>query len=166
MQRQRNKNRHLHPVRITIAVVVLVFLFGWIVYATGNHPKKAAQAQATSLARKYAHLTHVNDFYTYNREKTYYTVAGTNQKNQKEYVIVAQKGGRIRVLKQSAGISKNAALSQTWQQRKPKKVLKIALGVFNDKPVWEVTYINQKGNLCYDLLNYKNGHVIQKISNL
>lgn len=39
-------------------------------------------------------------------------------------------------------------------------------GIFNDKVVWEVTYLNSKGNLCYDLINFKTGSYVQQINNL
>ncbi|KIS04008.1 cell wall elongation regulator TseB-like domain-containing protein [Paucilactobacillus wasatchensis] len=163
--RQRGQRRS-HPVRITIVVIILIFLFGWIVYAIGNHPRNESRTQAISLAKKYAHLKHPDKFYIYNREHTYYTITGENQKNKKILVVIAQKGGKIRVLKQANGITKNQALTQIWAKRDPKKVLKIAPGIFNDQPVWEISYLNQKGNLCYELLSFKSGKNIQKIENL
>ena len=54
----------------------------------------------------------------------------------------------------------------TKSNRNPREILKVAPGVFNDKAVWEVTYRNQKGNLCYDLINFKTGQYVQNINNL
>lgn len=166
IQRENSENRSLRIVRNLLLIILLIFLLGWGIYAVGNHPRAAARRQAVQIARKYAGLKKTNAFYSYNREKTYYTVAGTNNKNQAILVIVPQKGGNVRVVKQSSGITKNQALTTVWQKEKPKKVLKVAPGVFNDHVVWEVTYQNSKGNLCYDLLRFSNGKLIQQINNL
>lgn len=166
IQRQNSENRSLKFVRNLLLIILLIFLLGWISYAVSNLPRAAARRQATGIARKYAGLRKENAFYIYNREKTYYTVAGKNNKNQQVLVIVPQKGGNVRVVQQSKGITKNQALTKVWRQEKPKKVLKVAPGVFNDHVVWEVTYQNSRGNLCYDLLKFSNGQLVQQINNL
>lgn len=100
MQSRRNEKRRRHPVRLTIVIIILIALCGWGIYALGNHPKNESQQQAVALAKKYAHLKQADDFYIYNREQTYYTVTGKNQKNQSILVLIAKKGGNIRILKQ------------------------------------------------------------------
>ena len=79
---------------------------------------------------------------------------------------MAKQNGQTKILKQSDGTSKTAILRQVWQKSNPKKVLNIGLGIRKSEPVWEVTYLNQKGNLCYDLIRFKNGTMVQSIQNL
>ena len=148
-----------------IVVVILLVLGLWGVHHALS-PMKKAEQQSVTLAKKYAGLTNQTGFYWTNLNKTYYTVAGTNKKNQPIYVIVPQKGGQLRVLKQSEGLSRNTVLKRTWANKNPKKVLQAALGVFNNKPAWYVNYINQKGQLCYDTLNFKTGKSLQSIDNI
>lgn len=166
IQRQNSENHSLKLIRNLLLIILLIFLLGWGLYAVGNHPRAAARRQATQIAKKYAGLKKADAFYIYNREKTYYTVAGKNNKNQQVLVIVPQKGGNVRVVQQSKGITKNQALTKVWQKEKPEKVLKVAPGVFNNHVVWEVTYTNHQGNLCYDLLRFSNGQLVQQINNL
>lgn len=163
--RSRQKSR-FHPIRITIVAIIVVFLAIWAVLAIANHPKNQAKQATISIAKSKANLKDPGDFFTYNREKTYYSIAGKNSKNKGIFVITNSKGKVVKVLKQSAGISKNAALTQIWDKRNPKKVLKIALGIFKGEPVWEITYTNKQGQLCYELLDYKNGKDLQKIVNI
>lgn len=141
-------------------------MVGWSIYAVGNHPKAEAERQATTIAKRYANLKTRTDFYIYNRENTYYTVAGKNNKGQRILVIVPQKNGSVRVVKQSTGLTEQQALAQVKSNEHPKRVLKAVPGIFNDKVVWEVTYLNSKGNLCYDLINFKTGSYVQQINNL
>ncbi|KRL26375.1 peptidase propeptide and ypeb domain-containing protein [Limosilactobacillus mucosae DSM 13345] len=153
-------------IRDLLILIILIFLVGWSIYAVGNHPKAEAERQATTIAKRYANLKTRTDFYIYNRENTYYTVAGKNNKGQRILVIVPQKNGSVRVVKQSTGLTEQQALAQVKSNEHPKRVLKAVPGIFNDKVVWEVTYLNSKGNLCYDLINFKTGSYVQQINNL
>lgn len=166
VQRERSRGTSKRMIRDLLILIILIFLVGWSIYAVGNHPKAEAERQATTIAKRYANLKMRTDFYIYNRENTYYTVAGKNNKGQRILVIVPQKNGSVRVVKQSTGLTEQQALAQVKSNEHPKRVLKAVPGIFNDKVVWEVTYLNSKGNLCYDLINFKTGSYVQQINNL
>jgi len=166
VQRERSRGTSKRMIRDLLILIILIFLVGWSIYAVGNHPKAEAERQATTIAKRYANLKTRTDFYIYNRENTYYTVAGKNNKGQKILVIVPQKNGSVRIVKQSTGLTEQQALAQVKSNEHPKRVLKAVPGIFNDKVVWEVTYLNSKGNLCYDLINFKTGSYVQQINNL
>lgn len=166
VQQAQSRSSAARRLRNVLLVILFVILVGWLTYAASNQPRHAAKKQATQMAEKYAHLQDPQKFYIYNRESTFYTVTGKNQQGQPILVMVPQKGGHIRVLKQSAGLTANQVTNMTKQRRHPSTVLKVALGIFNDKTVWEVTYRNRKGQLCYDLINFKTGKYVQEINNL
>ena len=166
VQRERSRGTSKRMIRDLLILIIIIFLVGCSIYAVGNHPKAEAERQATTIAKRYANLKTRTDFYIYNRENTYYTVAGKNNKGQRILVIVPQKNGSVRVVKQSTGLTEQQALAQVKSNEHPKRVLKAVPGIFNDKVVWEVTYLNSKGNLCYDLINFKTGSYVQQINNL
>lgn len=166
VQREQSRGSSLRMIRNIIIAILVILLVGWSVYAVGNQPRAAARRQTVSMAEKYAHLKDPGKFYIFNRESTYYTITGKNKEGQSILVIVPQHGGNIRVVKQQAGISEAQVRTMTKTSRHPSKILKIVPGVFNDKVVWEVTYLNKKGSLCYDLVNFKTGRYVQNINNL
>lgn len=166
VQRQQSRGAVRRTVRNTIVGGLLVLLIVISIYAIANHPRAVAKRQATTLAERYAHLNHPNGFYIYNREQTYYTVTGKNAQGQAILVIVPQRGGALQVLKQADGLTAAQARTQVQANHPVRRVLKVALGVFNDRPVWEVTYLNRQGNLCYDLLSFQSGKTVQQIDNL
>lgn len=166
VQQAQSRGSVLRRIRNTLLVILLILLVGWLAYAVSNQPRSAAKRQATQMAEKYAHLQDPKKFYIYNRESTFYTVTGKNRQGQAILVIVPQKGGHLRVLKQRDGLTAQRVRAMTKAKRHPAKIMKVALGVFNDKPVWEVTYRNRKGQLCYDLINFKSGKYVQEINNL
>ena len=160
----RKKNRPKHRI-ITLTILgICALIVGLYVLATS--PIRSARTQAVQLAEKYANLKTEDKFYYYNRDKTYYTVAGTNKKNQKIYAVIAQNGKKINIYQKSEGISEAKAKTLTKNSSKVKKITHVALGMYKNKPVWEVSYTNEYGNLCYDLLNFKDGKVIKTIQNI
>lgn len=166
VQREQSRGSSLRTIRNIIIAILVILLVGWSVYAVSNQPRAAARRQTVSLAKRYAHLKDPGKFYIYNRESTYYTIAGKNSQNQPILVIVPQHGGNVRVVKQSSGISEAKVRAMTKDRQHPTKILKVVPGVFNDKVVWEVTYRNKKGSLSYDLINFKTGKYVQNINNL
>ncbi|WP_251546368.1 cell wall elongation regulator TseB-like domain-containing protein [Limosilactobacillus caecicola] len=166
VQRKQNRINGMKIFRRVVITILVLILVLWISFAIANHPRSQARREAYSMAKKYAHVDHPSGFYVYNRESTYYTVAGKNQQGKQVLVVIPEKGGNIHIIKQSAGISSQQAISKVRQNERPKRILRTALGYFNSKAVWEVTYINKKGALCYDLINFKTGQFIQQIDNL
>ncbi|KRM90897.1 DUF5590 domain-containing protein [Liquorilactobacillus cacaonum] len=148
-----------------IAFIVVVFFGVGIIYWQAQSPRETAEKNAISFARKHADLKSETAFYLFNRKQTYFTVAGTNTKNQKIFVIIAKKGGATKVLLQNKGISETGAIALAKKEN-PKKILKATLGLWSNNPVWEVTYLNNSGNLCYVLYNYKNGNMVKSIQNI
>ena len=166
VQQAQSRGSFRKRVRNVLLAILVILLVGWVTYAVSNQPRAAARRQAIQLAKKYGHLQDPQKFYIYNRENTFYTVAGKNRQGQAILVIVPQKDGDLRVLKQADGLSAQQVRTMTRQRRHPSAILKVAPGVFNNKAVWEVTYRNSKGRLCYDLINFRTGQYVQEINNL
>lgn len=145
-------------------IVILFALFAFYSYVQA--PKRQAQKQAYALAQKYAHVNNPTAFYWYNRDKTYFTVAGTNNEKEKVYVIIFKNGNKINIYSQNKGISASQATKLVTDMRKPKKIINVALGMRKSEPVWEVSYRNAANNLCYDLISFKDGEVLKTIQNI
>ena len=146
---------------------IIIFIFSlFAFYSYVKAPQKQAQRQAYALAKKYAHVTKPTAFYWYNRDKTYFTVAGTNNEKEKVYVIISKKGNKINIYAQNKGITATKAQSIVTKLRKPKKIFKVALGLKDNEVVWEVSYRNAYNRLCYDLISFKDGTILKTIQNI
>lgn len=168
MRRQQTGQKRISKrfIRIILGLFVVLIATGcWGVYHAVS-PIVSAQTQAEKLATKYAGLKTKTGFYWTNLNQTYYTVAGTDSQKRAVYVIVPKKGGQLRVLPKKDGVSRNAILRQIWREKKPKKVLQAALGIFNDKPAWYINYLNQKNQLCYETVSFETGKTLQSIANI
>lgn len=165
MQRSQKKSKNIMFLSILGAIVVIV-VGAFILYSRAKSPMVTAEKEAVTIAKKYANLDKESEFYRYNRDATYFTVAGTTKANKKIYVIVAQKGGKVKVLTQANGKSKNDILTYIWDKKNPSKILNIGLGIYNDVPAWEVSYLNKKKELSYETIQFSDGKVMKSVENI
>lgn len=165
-QRRRRQPRRHHRRRWIWLLVVVIVACGWGFYSSANHDKTVAQTRVTALAKSKANLTTVSNFFIYNQERTYYSVAGVNNKNQQLLVIVPANSNHVTVLKQSSGITSREATQVVQKRHQIRRVLHTALGIYKKAPVWEVAYYNTKGKLNYALVNFKTGKIVEQMNNL
>lgn len=165
MQRQKRNRIYRLTGTITLVVVIALVVVGWIFYMRAQAPVRQARSEAVALAKKKTALVHPQDFYWFNRKATYYTVAGTDKKGRHMYVIISPKG-QILVTNAKDGISASRAQAIVKKDRQARAIKHVALGVYDKKIAWEVTYTNKNGRLAYDLLTFKNGSLIKSIQNI
>lgn len=166
MQRRRRQRKNWGQIILwSVLAVILVVGSVLIVFHEALRPANTAAKQTVQIARK-AGVNDAKGFLTFNRQQTYYAVSGHNREGKPVYVIVAKKNGHVTTVHVKTSQNKTAILQRVWSQQHPKRVLNVGLGLRNGQPVWEVTYLNQKGNLCYNLIRYRDGKTIQSIQNL
>lgn len=165
MENSNKSVASLHKSIIWGSIIIIIFgLFA--VYSYVQRPKNQAQKEAYALAKKYARVDQPETFYWFNRDKTYFTVAGKNRAGQKVYVIISKNGAKINIYAQNKGYNQTEVTKLVKQSRHPKKITNVTLGMYKGKPTWEVTYRNQSNKLCYDLIAFKTGDVLKTIQNI
>ena len=84
-----------------------VILFTSIFYLKATKTYRHARNEAIQIATQYGKLDQVDDFYQFNRKKTYFSVGGKDAKGDEKYVIIAQKGGKVQVVNQKDGYNED-----------------------------------------------------------
>ncbi|UQS86613.1 DUF5590 domain-containing protein [Nicoliella spurrieriana] len=167
MQRELLRHQHRRKARrIIISVVALLLIALCILIFRAQRPISRAREQSITIARRVAGIKNVDHFYTATLNQTYYTVQGTNDRNASLYVIINKDNGKTTALNVSRGISQANAIQRVKSAGQVKKVLNAGPSLFNNKPVWIVSYLNQSKELCYYTLDYYNGKVVQTIINV
>ena len=77
-----------------------------------------------------------------------------------------KNGKKINIYGQEDGISAETAKKAVRKRQDVKKITNVGMGMKGKTPVWEVTYLNAYGNLCYDIIAFKNGDIIKTIQNI
>ncbi|MDR0922583.1 MAG: DUF5590 domain-containing protein [Lactobacillales bacterium] len=148
---------------LTIFIVLLVMIVGSVILIIkSDAPLNQAKKEATTIAKQYAKMNKVEDFYHFTRKETYYSVLGTDDTGREIAVIVPKNGSKITVLEQSKGITAQQAGAIVLKQYDVSKVRNINLGIFDNKPVWEVVGEHENGTISYYLLSFEDG---AKVSN-
>lgn len=149
-----------------IAILLIIIVAITIFYVRSTHPRTQAKKEATTIAKEYAQLTTVDEFYWFTRKATYFSVTGTNDKGDQLAVIIPKKGGKITVLNQKDGKTEDQIrqiIANTYQES---DIQKVSLGMYEDKPAWEVVTKNAEGALNYYLLSFDMGTEMLVIKNV
>ncbi|AZU63121.1 DUF5590 domain-containing protein [Neobacillus mesonae] len=151
---------------ISISIVLVIVLLGTSlkVYFTSMEPVKAAEVKAVKLAGK--EIDQVEDFHIYNGQEQINVIEGKNQQGQKVIVWIPEKSKQIIVRKASAGLSKEDAIHKLLQEKQPKKIISVRLGMEKNIPLWEIYYRSENNLINYYYIHFETGEWLKKIENL
>ena len=160
------RERRIQRILIGVIVFLLSFiLLTSVLYVRSTRPMRQAKEEATTIAKKYAKLETVDRFYWFNRQDTYFSLLGKNDKDQAIAVIIPETGEKVTILDQKEGLSEDEIRELAFQEYQPDKILKVELGLEDQKPVWEVT-LRREGALSYILLDFKDGKEVKVIQDI
>lgn len=157
----------MKKILITALVTMSLFIIGVTTLITHSlSPYKQARAETIALAERRADLAEADDFYWYNGDETFFTVTGKNSEGSPIVVIVQQDGGSIEVFDQEDIITEHEAIVETNNQEQPEKILEARIGIYNEQPVWEVSFQLENGRIGYTLLSLSSGEWIRTVKNI
>ncbi|WP_433742798.1 DUF5590 domain-containing protein [Falsibacillus pallidus] len=154
---------------ILIIIVLLIIIMGFAVslYLYGHKPYSKAEKTAVETAENSAGIKEVEQFYLYNGSSTCYTVVGKDADGTKKAVFIPEnKKDDLVEVNWADGISKKEALNKLKEEKTPRKILGIRLGLEDVGPVWEITYLDDEKDLNYFYIVFKSGEWWKKIENI
>ena len=149
-------------------VIFFVVLIGILIklYLSAMNPVKAAEEKAVLLASKKAQLTEIQDFHLYNGLETVNVIEGKNKKGDKIIVWIPEKSKKVFVKKAKNGLSKEEAVQKLLQEKNPKKIISVRLGMEKNIPLWEIYYRSENNLINYYYVHFETGEWLKKIENL
>lgn len=151
----------------TSLILMLLLILGVTFVLTRSlSPYNQAEAEATDIANRQADLTNTEDFYWYNGDATYFTVTGTDSEGTDIIVIVAQDGGATQVYNEAETVSEQAVMDQTYAREEPSSVLEARIGVYDNNPIWEVSFKQDDDSIGYAIYSLTSGEWIRTIKNI
>ncbi|MEH7303494.1 cell wall elongation regulator TseB-like domain-containing protein [Neobacillus drentensis] len=136
------------------------------VYLSAVDPLKTAEKKAVSLAKKEISLTEVEDFHIYNGNETVNVIEGKSKKGDNVIVWIPEKSKEIFVRKANNGLTKEAAIQKLQQEKSPKKIISVRLGMEKNIPLWEIYYRSNNNLINYYYVHFDTGEWLKKIENL
>ncbi|KRO00543.1 extracellular protein precursor [Companilactobacillus kimchiensis] len=129
-------------------------------------PYSSAKSQANDIAKEKAGIVEPDYFGNYTRQKQYYSVGGLTKGDKYRYIIINAKSGKTEVINKNNAPVRQTVIAGTAQRYNAKKILHINLGVYKDKPTWEVAFQKKNGSIGYNLVDFRTGKSIQIINNI
>jgi uncharacterized protein YpmB len=153
---------------IIFIVIFIVVIFGLLikVYFTSVDPVKAAEKKAVALANKEISIKEVEDFHIYNGIETVNVIEGKSNNGEKIIVWIPEKSKKVYVKKAKDGLSKEDAIQKLLQEKSPKKVISVRLGMEKNIPLWEIYYRSNNNLINYYYVHFDTGEWLKKIENL
>lgn len=161
MSKKRNRQLKL----VTLSLILFLVLLGIILFQSSS-PMRKAKNQAIKISEEVANISKVEDFYWFTRDKTYFTVVGTDDKNEGKIVLLPQDGSEALVMNQKDGLTGDDAIQVVLDTKETKKIKKISLGMYDKKPVWEVVATAKDNSLSYYLIDFKEGKMTNKMTDI
>jgi uncharacterized protein YpmB len=153
---------------IYISTLVLIIILGFFinVYVNAVEPVKAAEEKAVKIAKEETDLKRVRDFSLYNGLEQYYVIWGEDSKGENIIVWISGKDKKVTVKKEKDGISKKDAISKLKEEKNPKEILEVRLGMLKNRPSWEIYYLSENDLINYYYVDFETGEWLTKIENL
>lgn len=80
--------------------------------------------------------------------------------------MIQKKTGKVTILNQKSGITRQKAIQQVTQTSAPKKILNASLGKRGSEFVWDIGYLSKSGKLNYVTYSFRSGEQLNAIKNL
>lgn len=136
------------------------------VYLTAVEPVKAAEKKSVSRASERVQLSEVQDFHIYHGIETVNVIEGKTKKGEKVIVWIPQKSNKVYVRKAKDGLSKEEAINKLLQEKNPKKIISVRLGMEKNIPLWEIYYRSNNNLINYYYVHFETGEWLKRIENL
>jgi uncharacterized protein YpmB len=149
---------------ILFVLVIVGFLIK--VYFKSVDPVNAAEKKAVALANKEISLKEIEDFHIYNGIETVNVIEGKSIKGEKIIVWIPENSKQVFVKKAMDGLSKEEAIQKLLQEKKPKKIISVRLGMEKNIPLWEIYYRSNNNLINYYYVHFETGEWLKKIENL
>ncbi|MEW9049857.1 MAG: DUF5590 domain-containing protein [Neobacillus sp.] len=148
-----------------IFILVLIGLFTKV-YLSAVEPVNQAEQRAIRLADKEVNLNEVQDFHIYNGLETVNIIEAIDDKGDEIIVWIPEKSKKVITEKAKNGLSESDAVQRLLEEKKPKKIVSVRLGMENDIPLWEIYYRSENNLINYYYVHFKTGEWLKKIENL
>ncbi|WP_040208397.1 cell wall elongation regulator TseB-like domain-containing protein [Neobacillus jeddahensis] len=149
-----------------VIFIVVIIGIGTKIYFSALDPVKAAEKKAVARAKEEIQLQKVQDFHIYNGLETVNVIEGKNSKNENIIVWIPESSKKIFVKKATDGISKEEAIQKLQQEKNPKEIISVRLGMEKNIPLWEIYYRSENNLINYYYVHFETGEWLKKIENL
>lgn len=147
---------------LSILILVIGIWQAFSVYITAMEPKHDKEQQAIEIARAQANIHIINEVTTYYGSESYQVVQGISDENVPLIVWVAEESGEVMIKRQDEGVLREDVVNRLVNERNPKEIRSVKLGIEKNIPLWEVIYLNENNRLTYYYSDFESGELLKR----
>lgn len=151
---------------ISISLLVIIgILASAAIYKNALDSKQDLTSYAESAAKRESDIQTVNEVDFYHGTETYAVVHGLDEQNEKWIAWVPEKEGKkIIVHREKDGWDELRVRTFVKKNANPKRLIDVRLGVEENVPVWEVSYIDQQDRYAFYYVTFSEGIFVKRYS--
>lgn len=148
---------------VCLIFIIIIGIFSYF-YIAIRQPMTLDNIRAIEYVMKETVIEEVNDITFYNGSNHYQVITGTDAKGEQWVVWYNEENDEVIKRKMNEGLSEKEVLQIVNQRLKVKKIENIRLGIENNLPVYEVTYIDDEDRYAYYYLTFNDGTFVKRYS--
>lgn len=142
--------------------IIFLSLFIISTYQSAISPLTKKKNHAEDLVVNQGYMKKVTGSDYFNGKENAVVIYGIDDSDDK--VIAWVQDGNVIVRKKSEGLTKSDIVKQVVNEKHPKEIHKVKLGIENKIPLWEVVYIDQNGRYNFYYASFENGELLKRYS--
>ncbi|MBP2057081.1 uncharacterized protein YpmB [Lactobacillus colini] len=156
----------LRTIASAIGILAAIYLICIIIFIFATNSQRQDQKAVAAVAIDKTPIIKINKTYHLSRSVKSDSVVGTDRKGHKYYFIYLSHSKKSYLYSSNSGLSEARIRSIFLSKHPGHSNLKIELGWYKARPVWEISYKKNNGNYGYALYNFKDGKEIYFIDNI
>lgn len=147
-----------------ILVLIICFIYLFFLYHDIQQSRTANYQDSKEEVLNKTKVKKIEKVTQYNGEKQFHVIFGSTKsgKNKIVYVPLNDKEKKLTIINSSEVTTKQTIKNQWKQQCQNCELIDITPALENNKPLWEVTYIDESDRYIFDYISMYDGTRLQQ----
>lgn len=150
--------RKLVLLLISIFILSIAIYIGYLYYSIQQSKTKGFSNTEEKVLEQ-TDVTKVESIYRFNGEQSYHIIFGKTKDGTQKivYVPLTKDNNEFTIIEQNEVLSEEEVKSYWYQDCQQCEFIKITPAMVDNKPLWEITYIDEKDRYVFDYLSLYDG---------
>lgn len=149
---------------VAVFVMILTVVVAGFYYQMIRTPLTNEEQEAVAIALAETELEQVEAVEFYHGTDSYQVIRGTDHDGEQLIVWVSTDENEIVMRRAKDGLSHEQVEQFASQQLAPRELISIRLGIEQDLPVYEITYLDNERRYAYYYMTFKDGTFVKRYS--
>jgi uncharacterized protein YpmB len=155
------KKRIISGILVTLLVIIIILS---LFYLSIRNPLTKEQEQVVEYVQQNTDIQEVIDVSFYHGTDAFQVITGLDAEGEMWIAWYQLEDQEIVLRKQNQGLSEEEVRDFAVNELNPHKINNIRLGIENDLPVYEISYIDQENRYAYYYITFKDGIFLKRYS--